>query len=88
MTDGAKNDGESAVLRIFRSYRVTPNQMLFLNGEVDQRLRASMTRLIEKGFIVRDKPKHAYYLTNTGYEAVLALPRSGDTFEKHSMVKG
>lgn len=76
------SDDESEVLSIFRSYRVTPNQMLFLNGEVDVRMRASMLRLIEKGFVVRDKPKHAYYLTKAGYQAVKALPHSRSKSDK------
>ena len=63
---------EEAVLSIFRNYRVTPYQMLFLSAMQDTELQRPMSRLIEKGWVAREKPRHAYHLTPAGYEAMRA----------------
>ncbi|HEV3005471.1 MAG TPA: hypothetical protein VGX78_13480 [Pirellulales bacterium] len=62
---------EKDVLAIFRRFRVGPNKMLCLNNFVNDKFLSTMDALIENKLVVKDRPKHAYYLTAEGYEASL-----------------
>jgi hypothetical protein len=63
---------EQDILAIFRRFRVGPNKMLCLNNFVNDDFLAAMERLIKHKLVVKDRPKHAYYLTRAGYDASLA----------------
>ena len=72
---------ELRILRVFRSYQVGPAEMLFLSSG-DCRVSASsflpaMRRLIDKGMIVKERPEHAYSLTEAGYEMARSAPVQG-----------
>ena len=62
---------ERDILAIFRRFRVGPNKMLCLNNFVDDKFLATMDVLVKNKLVVKDRPKHAYYLTAEGYEASL-----------------
>jgi hypothetical protein len=62
---------ERDILAIFRRFRVGPNKMLCLNSFVDDKFLATMDELVKNKLVVKDRPKHAYYLTEEGYEASL-----------------
>jgi RIO-like serine/threonine protein kinase len=61
---------ETAVLAIFRRFRVGPYQMLFLNSNTDAQLRTPISHLIKSGLVEREKRPHAYHLTTAGYDAM------------------
>ncbi len=63
---------ERDILAVFRRFRVGPNKMLCLNCFVDEKFLAAMELLIKHKFVVKDRPKHAYYLTRAGYDASLS----------------
>lgn len=69
---------EQAIMSIFRQYDIGPRQMLFINNvgtvaRLDVRgFQSAMQKLIDRGFVVKDRPKHAYCLTHDGYRASLA----------------
>jgi hypothetical protein len=46
--------------------------MLCLNSFVNDDFLVAIERLIQHKFVVKDRPKHAYYLTRAGYDASLA----------------
>jgi|SwirhisoilCB2_FD_contig_81_1840870_length_559_multi_2_in_0_out_0_1 hypothetical protein len=60
---------ERDVLSIFRRFKVGPNKMLCLNNYIDDKFLATMDLLVEHKLVVKDRPKHAYYLTQAGYDA-------------------
>jgi hypothetical protein len=60
---------ELKVMAIFRLYGVLPDQMLCLNGKLQQELQAPLDRLIQRGLIVREGRHDAYHLTTAGYQA-------------------
>ena len=62
---------EQDILAIFRRFRVGPNKMLCLNSFVDDKFLATMDEMVKNKLVVKDRPKHAYYLTEEGYEASL-----------------
>ncbi|HUY32697.1 MAG TPA: hypothetical protein VMV69_07925 [Pirellulales bacterium] len=62
---------ERDILAIFRRFRVGPNKMLCLNNFIDEKFLATMDELVKNKLVVKDRPKHAYYLTEEGYEASL-----------------
>jgi RIO-like serine/threonine protein kinase len=43
--------------------------MLCLNNYIDDKFLATMDLLVEHKLVVKDRPKHAYYLTQAGYDA-------------------
>lgn len=63
---------EQDILAIFRRFRVGPNKMLCLNSFVNENFLAAMDQLIKHELVVKDRPKHAYYLTQAGYDASLS----------------
>jgi hypothetical protein len=82
---------ELSILRVFRSYRVGPAEMLFLNSG-DCRVSASsflpaMRRLIDKGMIIKERPEHAYSLTKAGYEMSLSAPEHSPPAKRRSRRK-
>ena len=64
-------DTELKILRLFRSYGVGPDEMLFVSlidaKAAGECFPAAMRRLIAKGLIVKERPQHAYALTRAGY---------------------
>jgi hypothetical protein len=68
---------EYDILAIFRSYRVGPNKMLFLNGFVNDQFTRAMRVLVDKKLVVKDRREHAYYLTPEGYTASLQCQSTG-----------
>lgn len=60
---------ERAILGMFRQYDVGPNQMLCFNSKLGDKYQKAMRVLLDKGLVVKDRPKHAYSLTLAGYEA-------------------
>jgi len=62
---------ERDILAIFRRFRVGPNKMLCLNNFVNDNFLTTMDTLVKNKLVVKDRPKHAYYLTEEGYEASL-----------------
>jgi len=66
-------DAERAILKVFRQYDVSPNQMLCFDGKVIKRFQSGVRSLIDKGWIAKDRPKDAYYLTPAGHEATQAM---------------
>jgi hypothetical protein len=67
---------ESAILGFFDSYRAGPGQMVFFQPGACklpiERFKAGMESLIERQLVVRERPKHAYSLTDRGYQQSLA----------------
>jgi hypothetical protein len=77
---------ERAVLRMFRSYRMEPNQILCLHaGFAKPHPRAFATAvrsLVEQDLLVKERWRHAYSLTPSGYSAslqCLTIDRVGQT---------
>jgi hypothetical protein len=68
----AMTRSEQDILAIFRRFRVGPNKMLCFNSFVDEKFLAAMDLLIKHQLVVKDRPKHAYYLTQAGYDASLS----------------
>jgi len=66
-------DSERAILKVFHQYDVTAHQMLCFDGKVVKRFHSGIRSLIERGWICRDRPKDAFYLTPAGYAAVEQL---------------
>lgn len=82
---------EMRILRVFRSYQVGPAEMLFLSSG-DCRVSSSsflpaMRRLIDKGMIVKERPEHAYSLTQAGYELSLSAPVKHPPVKRRSKSK-
>lgn len=67
----AMTQAERQILAIFRRFRVGPNKMLCMNTFVNDEFLAAMEKLIKRKLVVKDRPKHAYYLTHAGYGATL-----------------
>ncbi len=63
---------EKAILKLFQRYEVGPAEMLFVDFR-ECRLSATdfsmgMSRLIDKGLVVKERPSQAYSLTRAGYK--------------------
>lgn len=69
--------GERMILSVFRNYGVKPQEMLFINsvgvvaGMDGDQFTSSMNALVNSGLVCRDRRKHAYHLTQAGYNAML-----------------
>jgi hypothetical protein len=69
---------ESTILQFFRRYQIGPAQMLFFNPG-DCKLstgmfNSAMQSLIARGMVIKERPKQAYSLTHTGYDASMLEP--------------
>ncbi len=74
-------DSESAVLRLFRDYRMEPNQILCLHAGFakshPREFSAAMRSLVEQELLVKERWRDAYSLTPSGYAASLQSSASG-----------
>ena len=61
---------ERRVLVIFRQYLVSPGQMLCFNGPQLTKYKPALRQLSDKGFVVKEKFKGGYSLTNSGFAAM------------------
>ena len=62
---------ELSILEVFGRYLVGPTEMLFCSAQdcrmADRRFHAAMLRLVQKGLLVKERPRQAYSLTKAGY---------------------
>jgi hypothetical protein len=68
---------ETAIMFFFRRYQIRPAEMLFFNP-ADCKVspgpfHTAMESLMRRGWVVKERPKHAYSLTRDGYDISLAL---------------
>jgi hypothetical protein len=70
------NESETAVLRLFRTYRIEPNQILCLHAGFSESDRQEFSRavqsLINQEMLVKEHFRDAYSLTSRGYVASLS----------------
>ncbi len=70
------NESERAVLRLFRTYRMEPNQILCLHAGLSesdrQRFSKAVRSLIDQEMLVKENFRDAYSLTTRGYVASLS----------------
>ena len=69
------NASESAVLQMFRAYRMEPNQILCLHAGFakshPQEFSNAVGSLVEQELLVKERWRDAYSLTPSGYAASL-----------------
>ena len=65
---------EQRVLGVFRQFLVGPGEMLCFNSAQLKAYRLALPKLIDRGFLVRERFKGAYSLTDAGFEAVKNSP--------------
>jgi hypothetical protein len=67
---------EQDIMRHFRQYHVGANEMLFFNTTSAQsnspRFQFAMASLIRSGLVIRERRRHAYSLTGSGFVASLS----------------
>ena len=87
------NESERDVLRLFRTYRMEPNQILCLHAglfETDrQQFSKAVRSLIDQEMLVKENFRDAYSLTTRGYVASLSsyrpsLPSEGLLVEERA----
>ena len=65
------NAAECSILDFFGRYLVGPSEMLFCCANdcriTDRRFRSAMLSLVEKGLMIKERPRQAYSLTEAGY---------------------
>jgi DNA-binding IclR family transcriptional regulator len=65
------NAAEWSILDLFRRYLVRPSEMLFCNAGncriTDSSFHSAMLRLVQRGLVVKERPRCAYSLTEAGY---------------------
>lgn len=70
------SDSEAAILTFFRRFNAGPNQMLFFNSGFakshSRQFLSAMQSLVDRGYVVKERPREAYSLTSMGYQASLA----------------
>jgi hypothetical protein len=70
------NDSETAVLRLFRTYRMEPNQILCLHAGFSESERQEFSKavrsLINQEMLVKEHFRDAYSLTTRGHVASLS----------------
>ena len=68
---------EATIMKHFKSYRVTTDEMLFFNttaGKAHSReFQAAMISLMRNGMVNKEMPKNAYSLTAQGYRMLRNL---------------
>jgi hypothetical protein len=71
----AVTKAEQDIMRHFRQYHVGVNEMLFFNTASAQsnspRFQLAMASLIRSGLVIRERRRHAYSLTDSGFVASL-----------------
>ena len=71
------NQAETNILRQFRYYSIRPAEMLFFNSQSakahPQQFTQAMQSLVNRGMVVRERPRNAYSLTDLGYQASLSV---------------
>lgn len=63
---------EQTIMQYFRRYRIDTGEMLFFNTaptSTSAHFRGAMDSLIRRGLVVKERPKHAYSLTEQGFAA-------------------
>lgn len=62
---------ESIILALFRQYKIGPEEMLFFNAGTCKLsgapFRNAMQSLMNRGMVIKERPKEAYSLTRQGY---------------------
>jgi hypothetical protein len=70
------NESETAVLRLFRTYRMEPNQIFCLHAGFSKSDRQEFSKavrsLIDQEMLVKEHFRDAYSLTTRGYVASLS----------------
>jgi len=61
---------ERSVMQNFRKFLITPGQLLCFNGPQLSKFKGAFQRLTDKGFLVKEKFKGSYSLTEAGFEAM------------------
>ena len=61
---------EQRVMRTFRRFLMNPGQMLCFSGPDLKQNATTLTRLTDRAFLVKEKFKGGYSLTQTGYAAM------------------
>ncbi len=61
---------EHSVLKIFRTYQMTPGKMLCLNGAQLDHYRRPIASLVRRGFLVAEAYRGGFSLTPDGYAAM------------------
>ena len=72
---------EASILRLFRSYGVRANEMLFFNRNSGKdhspRFNQAMRSMVERGLVIPEqRHRDAYSLSTSGYEASLAVDKA------------
>ena len=65
---------EVKIMHTFREYGMTPNKMLCFFGEDLQHKSAALESLVDRDFLICEKFKGAYSLTDAGYARMLVRP--------------
>jgi hypothetical protein len=64
-------EAEKQIMRYFRQYRIGANEMLFFNtnpaNATSPKFQLAMDSLIRGGFVVRERRRNAYSLTDAGF---------------------
>jgi len=72
----AMSEAEADILRVFRSYGVKSNEMLFFNCGLAKshppRFKRAMQSMMDRGLVVQERHRNAYSLTASGYRASLS----------------
>ncbi|MFO0911386.1 MAG: hypothetical protein U0795_00390 [Pirellulales bacterium] len=66
------SDAEVAVLAVFRSYLMTPSQMLCLDTRKQMLHERGLRELVRRELLVTERFRGAYSLTEDGYSAMKA----------------
>jgi hypothetical protein len=68
---------ETDILRHFRQYRIGAHEMLFFTAGLAKshppKFRSAMASLIEGGYVIEERRRNAYSLTELGYTASLSV---------------
>lgn len=64
------SDAERSVLSVFRKFLMGQGQMLCFDGAMLETYRAPLVNLVQRGFVVAERFRGAYSLTETGFAAM------------------
>lgn len=68
---------ESTIMSLFRQYKIGPDEMLFFNPGTCKLsgtpFRNAMQSLMNRGLVIKERPKEAYSLTRSGYDMSLTV---------------
>jgi hypothetical protein len=69
---------ECTIMALFRQYKIGPEEMLFFNPGTCKLsgtpFRNAMHSLMNRGMVMKERPKEAYSLTRQGYDLSLNVP--------------